>query len=133
MFGKPQQYARFLDQEISYPSPQPLLVVMAAGYGAAGLSPPAQDAVASLRAPAGPSSNSLAEAAITAVRTVARAAGHPLPASTGSGGSGATAFVAGGVALAALWIAAAVIAVRRIRPARIRAETRRRRTRGTAR
>ena len=36
---KPQQYAMFLDQEISFNGKQPLLVVMAAGYGSAGSRP----------------------------------------------------------------------------------------------
>ena len=33
LFGKPQKYADFLDQEISFQAKQPLLVVMSAGYG----------------------------------------------------------------------------------------------------
>ncbi len=53
LFGKPQQYAKFLDQEISYPSPQPLLVVMAGGYGTQALPPAARAAVSGLRPPAG--------------------------------------------------------------------------------
>jgi hypothetical protein len=115
LFGKPQQYAKFLDQEISYPSPLPLLVVMAAGYGTEGLPPGVREAVPSLRQPAGTSSNSLAEAALTAVRTLARADGHPLPAvagATGSGG-GATLYIVIGLVAAALASAAAAVATRR--------------------
>ena len=37
LFGKPQKYADFLDQEISFQGKQPLLVVMKAGYGAQGV------------------------------------------------------------------------------------------------
>ena len=37
LFGKPQKYADFLDQEISFATKQPLLVVMAAGYGVEGM------------------------------------------------------------------------------------------------
>ena len=37
LFGKPQKYADFLDQEISFQTKQPLLVVMAAGYGVQGV------------------------------------------------------------------------------------------------
>ena len=33
IFGKPQQYAEFLDREISFQKPQPLLVVMPNGFG----------------------------------------------------------------------------------------------------
>ena len=41
LFGKPQQYAEFLDQEISFGgAKQPLLVVMRAGYGVAAWIPP---------------------------------------------------------------------------------------------
>ena len=48
LFGHPQKYADFLDQEISFTGHrQPLLVVMAAGYGAQGLSPKATSALAS--------------------------------------------------------------------------------------
>src|SRR5271163_1216609 len=36
LFGKPQKYADFLDQEISFQTKQPLLVVMSAGYGVEG-------------------------------------------------------------------------------------------------
>src|SRR3954467_1426357 len=36
-FGKPQQYAPFLQSEIAFNSKRPLLVVMTAGYGAAAL------------------------------------------------------------------------------------------------
>jgi len=46
LFGKPQKYADFLDQEISFQVKQPLLVVMASGYGVQGLSPSATAAVA---------------------------------------------------------------------------------------
>ena len=48
LFGKPQKYAEFLDQEISFRGKQPLLVVMPAGYGVQGLSPSATSAAASL-------------------------------------------------------------------------------------
>ena len=36
LFGKPQSYADFLDQEISFTSKQRLLVVMSTGYGVQG-------------------------------------------------------------------------------------------------
>ena len=113
LFGKPQQYAKFLDQEISYPSPRPLLVVMAGGYGTAGLPRGAQTAVGSLRAPAGAGSNGLAQAAVTAVKTLAGAAGHPLGASSGSGVGGPTPYVAIALGAAALATAATLIASRR--------------------
>src|SRR5579875_2737822 len=40
LFGKPQTYADFLDQEISLNGPQPLLVVEAAGFGIVHAGPP---------------------------------------------------------------------------------------------
>jgi hypothetical protein len=86
LFGKPQKYADFLDQEISFEGPQPLLVVMADGYGEKGLTPAAQTALASLRNPAGSGSDALAQAAVTAVAKLAEAEGHPLQSSSGGGG-----------------------------------------------
>src|SRR5207248_11177957 len=63
LFGQPQKYAAFLDQEISFRAKQPLLVVMAAGYGAVGLSPAATNLVGSLPKPAGTHGDDLARAA----------------------------------------------------------------------
>ena len=94
LFGKPQKYADFLDQEISFQGKQPLLVVMATGYGVQGVSAAAKGAAASLPKPAGATSDDLAKAAGTAVLTLARASGHPLksiPSVSGSGtGGGST-------------------------------------------
>src|SRR5947209_9233758 len=60
LFGKPQKYADFLDQEISFQTKQPLLVVMPAGYGLQGVAPRALSAVTRLSKPAGRTSNDLA-------------------------------------------------------------------------
>jgi hypothetical protein len=109
LFGKPQKYADFLDQEISFQTKQPLLVVMSTGYGVQGVSAAAQSAVASLPKPAGKKSNDLATAAITAVSKLASASGHPLKgdaaqSSAGGGGSGTTilliALIVGAIATA---------------------------------
>ncbi len=55
LFGKPQSYADFLDKEISFQQVQPLLVVMAAGYGVQGLRPPQPTPPGRCRSPpAGP-------------------------------------------------------------------------------
>ncbi|MEO6857004.1 MAG: hypothetical protein ABI323_00215 [Solirubrobacteraceae bacterium] len=78
LFGKPQLYAKFLDQEISFQGLQPLLVVMAAGYGVQGLSHAATVAVSSLHRPSGTSPTALAQAAETAVAHLAAASGHPV-------------------------------------------------------
>jgi hypothetical protein len=87
LFGKPQKYAEFLDQEISFRTKQPLLVVMANGYGVQGLTPKATAAVASIPPPKGKASEQLAQAAITAVSKLADVSGHPLGDVGGGGGS----------------------------------------------
>jgi hypothetical protein len=118
LFGKPQKYADFLDQEISFQVKQPLLVVMASGYGVQGLSPSATAAVASLRKPASANSDDLAQAARIAVRKLAATAGHPIgsPAgSTGSGGAPAGLIAAAVVVVAAAGAAGSWFLVRRRR------------------
>ena len=120
LFGKPQQYADFLDQEISFQARQPLLVVMAAGYGAQGFTGPAKLAVSGLHAPAGKTSTDLAQAAIVAVSKLAAASGHPvkgvpgLPATSGSGGgSSSSTPIVIGLAVAAVLVAATLLVLRR--------------------
>ncbi len=118
VFGKPQAYANFLDREISFQGPQPLLVVMAAGYGVQGMKATTAAAVRSLRKPAGGASNDLAKAAITAVGSLASAAGHPV-----KGGSAGSSSKAGGgssrtillivLALGAVATAGALVMLRR--------------------
>lgn len=88
LYGKPQQYAKFLDQELTFNGKPLLLVVMPAGYGVAGLSPAATTAAASLPKPAARTSDDLARGAVAAVRKLAAAAGHPLGAISTSGGGG---------------------------------------------
>ena len=126
LFGKPQQYADFLDQEISFQGKQPLLVVMAAGYGVQGISPAAKSAVATLALPAGKTSDDLASAALTAVSKLASAAGHPIKGvssasgthSTGSGGGSSAVIVIALVLVAAASAGAlALLTVRRRRAA----------------
>ena len=89
LFGKPQKYATFLDQEISFQTKQPLLVVMYNGYGVRGLPPKSLRALASVPKPAGRASNDLATAAMNAVQKMADAAGHPLAGEQSSSSSGA--------------------------------------------
>lgn len=89
MFGKPQTYANFLAQEISFSGPQPLLVVMPAGFGVAHAGPPS--ALSGLQVETAQQSNGLARSAILAVARIAKANGKAIPAasaSSGSGGSG---------------------------------------------
>jgi hypothetical protein len=91
LFEKPQKYADFLDQEISFQARQLLLVVMPSGYGVQGLPQKASAAVATLAKPAGKSSNDLATAALGAIPRLAAAAGHPIkraPQTTKASSSG---------------------------------------------
>ena len=125
MFAMPQQYATFLDQEISFNSKQPLLVVMANGYGSAGLPPASEAAVSSLPKPSGKTGEALAQAALAAVPKLAEAAGHKVPNATagGSGSSGGSSgLLIAIVAVVAALTAGAVVLVRR-RRAVVRART----------
>jgi hypothetical protein len=109
LFGKPQKYADFLDQEISFQGKQVLLVVMAAGYGAQGVGAAAEGALASLPKPAGPTSNDLAQAARTAVVKLARS-GHPLKGGPGAPSSSAGSSSTNTILLIVLIVAAIAIA-----------------------
>jgi hypothetical protein len=126
LFGKPQKYADFLDQEISFQGKQPLLVVMAAGYGVQGVPGPAKLAAAGLHPPAGRTTTDLAQAAIGAVAKLAAASGHKLngvpgvPGASGSssGGGGSSTVIVIVLAAAAVLVAGAVIILRRRAPDR---------------
>jgi hypothetical protein len=76
LFGKPQTYASFLDREISFNQPQPLLVVMPAGFGQANAGP--AGALTGLTVDQSHQSNGLARSAILAVLRIARASGKPV-------------------------------------------------------
>jgi hypothetical protein len=111
LFNKPQQYANFLDQEISLRTKQPLLVVMPAGYGVAGMSSNATSALSSLAKPSGQASNDLAQAATAAVPKIAKAEGHQVAAASSPGGTNvllivlvvAAALTSGALAALTLW------------------------------
>jgi hypothetical protein len=117
LFGKPQSYADFLDQEISFQHKQLVLVVMAAGYGTDGFPPAAKRAATALHLPAGKTSTDLAQAAIVAVAKLASAAGHPIAGIKGtpggSGGSSSSTPIVIGLAAAAVFVAAALVVLRR--------------------
>jgi hypothetical protein len=125
LFGRPQRYADFLDQEISFVGKQQLLVVMADGYGAEGLTGPAKLAVSALKPPAGKTSTDLAQAAITAVARISAAAGHPITgvkglrgSSSGSSGGSSTTPILIGLIVAALAVAGTLLLLRRRQPVR---------------
>lgn len=118
LFGKPQDYAKFLDREISFQGPQPLLVVMASGYGTQGVSAKAAAAVEALPKPRGKTSTALAQAATTAVAKLAAADGHPIKGVSGvagpsSGGGSSTTPLLIGLIVAAVLVAGALILLRR--------------------
>ncbi len=120
LFAKPQPYAEFLDQEISFHTKQPLLVVMPAGYGSQGLDAATTKALADVAPPKGKTSDDLAQAAIGAVAKLAAASGHPIKgvpgvadSASGSGSSSTTTILVIVLALAALGTAAALVVVRR--------------------
>ena len=81
LWRQPQNYARFLGQELSLNYNGPLLVVMPNGYGLyhpRGPSNSEQSAVPGLPAPG----RELGTAALTAIQHLAAASGHILPAPT---------------------------------------------------
>jgi hypothetical protein len=118
-FGKPKQYAAFLDQEITFADGKvPLLVVMPNGYGSAGLSAAARSTLDTLAKPSADTGNALAQAAIAAVRKLAVADGHALSGTTtpsGTSGSGAGAAVPLLILAGCVVLAAGIIGVRRRR------------------
>jgi len=118
MIGRAQRYARFLEPEIVYNRPVPLLTVMANGYGTQATGPRGPAVVAALPAP-GAGSDALARGAIVAVQRLAAADGHALDVGgLGSGkspGGGGTplALVFAPLALLALGVGAMTLRGRR--------------------
>ena len=76
LWNQPQNYARFLGQELALIYPGPLLVIMPNGLGLYHFPHPAtaQRALTGAPTPGG----GVGAAAITAIRNLAAAAGHPL-------------------------------------------------------
>jgi hypothetical protein len=108
LFTKPQQYADFLDQEISFVETKTLLlVVMPNGYGVQSLGQAATTAAASLIKPRSGQSDDLARAAIVAVPKLAAAAGHPVGAISSTSRTGGVSSTLTLLALAAVAIASA--------------------------
>jgi hypothetical protein len=86
LFAKPQTYADFLDREISFNGPQPLLVVMPNGFGTSHAGP--LSALSGLAPDAAHQSDGLARSALLAVVRIAKANGKPISASASGGGGG---------------------------------------------
>ncbi len=116
-FGYPRAYARYLDREISFNQVQPLLVVMAAGYGTIAAGQPS--ALAAVPVDTRHANSGLTRSAILAVLALNRARGHPIlmhsipPPSRAGSGPPATLLFALPIALLIL---AGVLALRRGRP-----------------
>ena len=105
LFNKAQRYAEFLGLELSFQYRDRLLVVMPNGYGYSigGKPDPAGIRVVKKLPPPGADANKEVEGATTAIRRLAAAEGHVLPAGGGGGSetrdrlviaAGATALVA---------------------------------------
>jgi GNAT superfamily N-acetyltransferase len=106
LFGQVSRYAAFLETEISYRGPQPLLVVMPDGLSlqAAG----SASALTGLAVDAHQQSAGLARTAVLAVERIAAARGHPIaaPALGASGGGGS-----GGLLLSVVAVAAVLLVI----------------------
>src|SRR3954447_18224809 len=126
-FGKPQPYASFLEREIAFDKPEPLLVVMPAGYGTAALGPEAGKALDGLPPPQ-PTGDALGRSAIDASLRLAKAAGHPvpppkLPKSSSSSGGGTSPAIVFGVPVLLLALGGAPAALRSRQSGREEAKT----------
>ncbi len=120
IFGKPQQYAEFLDREISFQKPQPLLVVMPNGFGLVHAGP--LSSVAGLKIDKAQKSNGLAAAAVQAVDRIAKANGKSTTggseaSSSSSGGGGTSPVIIFGIPILVLVLAVGAVLVLRRRAA----------------
>lgn len=111
LWGQPQNYAHFLDQELSLVYHGPLLVVMPAGFGVAGVGSAvsARQALAGVRIASGGAG--LGAAALSAIQRLAATAGHPvaIPLARSPSAPGASdtipllAFAVGAALIALAW------------------------------
>lgn len=114
LFGQVDRYATFLDTEISFKGPQPLLVVMPDGLASQRAGAPS--ALAGIHVDAHDGSAGLARTALAAVERIAAADGHPIApvvARSGGGGGGSAAVI--GIAATALLLIAGGAGARSVR------------------
>jgi hypothetical protein len=126
IFGKPQQYADFLDKEISFNTPQPLLVVMPSGFGVSHAG--AAGALKGLKIDAARKSDGLAEAAIQAVQRIAKANGKSTTGASASGtgsSGGSSSLITFGVPIVVILLGVAAALLLRRRAAAVEAGRRR--------
>ena len=118
-FGKPQSYAPFLQSEIAFNSKKPLLIVMPAGYGFAGLPAGTDQALEGVDPPKSANGEDLGRAAVTAIVKLSEAAGHPVPtpklpnAGDSGSGNGTSPLIVIGVPVALLALGGLLAALRR--------------------
>jgi hypothetical protein len=123
LWGKPKQYARFLDLELSFGYKGPLLIVMPSGIGFAHYNGGTAAEYRTLAAvPVQPGADGLALSATNAVERLALRAGHPIatptqPTPTDSSNLSSR-LLAGGIVLGVLALTLGAFAVIRRRPAR---------------
>jgi hypothetical protein len=122
LWKQPENYARFLGQELSFVYRGPLLVVMPNGFGLYDVGPSGSAALSG--APPAGQGAGLAAGALTAIQHLAAAAGHPIQitaASAGASGGRSTetlpfvVFAVGAALIALAWTASL-----RARPLRFR-------------
>ncbi len=117
LYGHPQQYAEYLDREISFNQKQPLLVVMPQGFGLASVGPADALNRTSIDTRQGP--YGLVLSAMRAVVALVRATGHSISLPKQSGraprAGGPPAIVLFAVPIALLVLGGAVLTRRRRR------------------
>jgi hypothetical protein len=130
LFGKPQDYAQFLAQELVTYSPdfgttygtQPLLIVMPSGFGIVNGGSKAVKVLKGVSIPSGAGPNELTRVSLNAIPKLSRAAGHPVAAPkvastcTKSGGGGTSALII--IAPIAILLVGGLLAGSRLRPRR---------------
>jgi hypothetical protein len=88
LWGRPQDYAKFLGSELAFVYTKPLLIAMPSGFGVYhGRKPVAKEQRVLAGVRAGKTPAALTQSATKAVRALAAAKGVSVPASAGGGGS----------------------------------------------
>ena len=120
LWNMPQQYADFLDREISFNTKQPLLVVMPAGFGVSNAGP--TGALNGMVPDSSHAADGLAKSAILATVRLAEANGKPIPtpaipavSSSSSSKGGSSPVLEFGAPVALVVLVAAVAALMRRR------------------